>query len=107
MEWIKEVIVDILVTVFIIVSIWLGDIWMWWVLVAYTGLLLVAKATVLMSDGFLSNRSQKTQQAPNWFLHLLYGINIILLGYIGWWYLLGGWTLIWLFSFLSQRKTNR
>lgn len=106
MSWLKEVIVDVLVTVFIIVSIWLGDIWMWWVLVAYTVLLLIAKTAVLMSDGFLSTRRQRSQQAPDWFLHLLYGINIILLGYIGWWYLLGGWALIWLFSFLSQRKPN-
>lgn len=106
MSWIKEVIVDILVTIFIVVSIWFGDVWMWWVLVVYTGLLLVAKTAVLMSDGFLS-RNQTKQQAPNWFIHLLYGANVFLLGYAGWWYLLGGWVLIWLFSYLGQRKSNK
>ena len=103
MNWLSEVIVDIMVTMFIAVSIWLGDIWMWWVIAVYSGLLLIAKGVVLTGDGFLS-RTQKSQHAPDWFLHILYGVNLVLLAIAGWWYLLAAWILIWLFSFLSQRK---
>lgn len=103
MKWLNEVIVDIMVTLFIAASIWLGDIWMWWVIVVYTGLLLIAKGVVLTGDGFLS-RAQKSQQVPDWFLHVLYAINLVLLAYAAWWYLFAAWCLIWLFSYLGQRK---
>lgn len=103
MHWLKDVIVDICVTVFIAAAFWLADPWMWWVIAIYTGLLLIAKSIVLTGDGFLS-RSQKSQQAPEWFLHLLYAVNVVLLGLAGWWYLMAAWCLIWLFSFLGLRK---
>jgi hypothetical protein len=105
MDWLKDVIVDILVTVFIAAFIWFGYIWMWWVIAVYSGLLLVAKAVVLTGDGFLS-RTQNNQQAPDWFLHVLYALNIIMLGMFGWWWLTGGWCLIWLFSYLGQRNKS-
>ena len=82
-----------------------GDIWMWWVIAVYSALLLIAKGVVFTGDGFL-NRTHKSQKAPDWFLHVLYAANIILLMIAGWWILLAGWCLIWLFSYLGQRKTN-
>lgn len=103
MNWIKEVIVDILVTIFVAVAFWLSDPWMWWVIIVYTGLLLIAKVFVLGGDGFLS-RSQKSQQAPECFLHILYAINVALLAAAGWWFLMAGWCLIWLLSYWGQRK---
>jgi hypothetical protein len=105
MNWIKNVIVDICVTIFIAVAVWLGDLWMWWVIAVYTALLLIAKGVVIRGDGFL-RRSQKSQQAPEWFLHLLYALNIALLALANWWFLMAGWCLIWLFSYLGQRKMN-
>lgn len=89
MTWIKDVIVDILVTLFIGAAVWLGDIWMWWVIAVYSALLLIAKGVVLTGDGFL-NRTHKSQKAPDWFLHVLYAANIILLMIAGWWILLAG-----------------
>ena len=106
MHWLKDVTVDILVTLFIAVAIWLGEVWLWWVIAVYTLLMIIAKSVVLWGDGFLS-RAQKSQNAPEWFLHLLYGINVALLAYAGWWYLLGGWVVIWILSFLGQRKINQ
>lgn len=103
MSWLKDVIVDILVTIFIATAFWLGDPWMWWVIAVYTALLLIAKGVVLTGDSFMQ-RAQKSSQSPEWFLHLLYAINIILLGIAGWWFLMSGWCLIWLFSYLAERK---
>ena len=101
-NWLKEVVVDIMVTLFIAVAIALGDSWMWWVLAVYSGLLTIAKGLVLRGDGF-PNRTQKSKQAPEWFFHLLYAVNVALLVYAGWWYLMAGWCLIWLFSYLGLR----
>jgi hypothetical protein len=105
MEWLKGVLVDICVTILIAVAYWLGDPWMWWVIAIYTGLLLIAKSMVLTGDGFL-RRSQKSQKAPEWFLHLLYALNVVLLALAGWWYLMAAWVLIWLLSVLGLRKVN-
>lgn len=103
MNWLKDIIVDILVTIFIATAYWLGDPWMWWVITVYTVLLLIAKGVVLTGDGFMQ-RAQQSLKAPEWFLHLLYLINIILLGVAGWWFLMSGWCLIWLFSYLAEKK---
>lgn len=105
MNWLKDVIVDILVTVFIAAAYWLTDPWMWWVIAVYTVLLLIAKGVTFKSDGLLG-RAQKPQQAPEWFLHLLYAINVVLLVLAHWWFLMAGWCLIWLFSYLSQQKAT-
>lgn len=103
MSWIREVIVDILVTLFIGMGVWLGDPWMWWIIAVYTALLLVAKGLVLTGEGFLA-RTRQQQSAPDWFLHLLYAVNVALLAIANWWILLTGWAAIWLFSYLGQRR---
>lgn len=105
MSWLKEIIVDILVTFFIAVAFLLNDPWMWWVIAVYTALLLIAKGAALTSSGLL-RQSRKSQQAPEWILHVLYAVNVILLGLASWWFLMAGWVLIWLLSYLAQRKVQ-
>lgn len=105
MGWLKNVIVDILVTIFIAAAFWLSDTWMWWVIVVYTVVLLIAKSISVTSEGFIS-KTQKKQQAPEWFLHLLYGVNVLLLALAGWWFLAAGWVAIWILSYLGQRKSK-
>lgn len=107
MNWIKEVIVDVAVTIFIIAAVLLGDIWMKYIIWVYTGIMLLTKGIVLSSDNFLQIVKKSKNNAPEWFAHLLYATNTLVLFYFAWWYAAAGWVLIWLFSFLTQRKLKK
>lgn len=107
MSWLKEVIVDIAVTIFIITAVLLAEPWMKYIIWAYTGIMLLTKTIVLFGDSFTQLVSKAKNNAPEWFAHLLYALNTAALLYFGWWYAAAGWALIWLFSFLTQRKLNK
>lgn len=106
MNSLKEIVVDILVTIFIAVAVWLHNPWMWWVIAIYTLILFIAKGYVLYSDGFLQESLQKQDEAE-WVLHILYALNIILLGIATWWYPAALWVLIWLFSYIGKLKREK
>ncbi len=103
MNSLKEIAVDILVTIFIAAAVWLHDPWMWWVIAVYTVLMLIAKGFSLYSEGLL-RRAQKNEGDYEKLLHFLYAVNIILLGVAHWWYLAVLWVLIWLFSYIGKLR---
>ncbi|MDZ7714887.1 MAG: hypothetical protein U5J95_01620 [Balneolaceae bacterium] len=104
MNWLKDILVDIAVTVFIITAVLLSDPWMKWVIWVYTGIMLLTKAMVLLGDNLLMIVKKAKNEVPSWIPHLLYGINTALLLYFQWWYAAGGWALIWIFSFIADQK---
>lgn len=104
MYWIKEVFVDVVVSVFIIVAVLLEFPWMRWIITGYTLLLLLAKIIVLVGDSTLQLIRKTKTNAPDWFSHLLYALNTVVLLYAQWWYLAGAWILIWLLSLRAQQK---
>lgn len=104
MSWIKEVLVDIAVTLFIIAAVLLADPWMKYIVWAYTGIMLLTKTIVMSSDNFMQIVNKSKTNAPDWFAHLMYALNTLVLLYFSWWYASAGWALIWLFSYLTQRK---
>ncbi len=106
MNSLKEILVDICVTVFIVVAVMLHDPWMWWVIAVYTVLMFIAKVVALYSEGLL-RRAQKNRSDNDRILHFLYALNIILLAYAEWWYLAVLWILIWLFSYIGKLKTKK
>ncbi|MDZ7693482.1 MAG: hypothetical protein U5K69_20585 [Balneolaceae bacterium] len=104
MNWIKDVIVDLIVTLFIITSVFFQESWMWWVIIIYTGIMLLAKVVVLAGDSSLQLIRKTKTEVPEWFSHLLYGLNTLALIYGQWWWATAGWLLIWILSFTAQRK---
>lgn len=104
MSWIKDVVVDLIVTAFIITSAILLETWMWWVVIIYTAVMLLAKVVVLAGDNALQLIRKTKTDAPDWFPHLLYGLNTATLIYGEWWFAAAGWLGIWVLSFLAQRK---
>ncbi|WP_138429711.1 hypothetical protein [Fodinibius saliphilus] len=106
MSWLKDVIVDIIVTATIITTVLVEHSFLFWLLWGYTGLLLFVKLFVLIGDDFLNMMNKAKTEAPKWFSHLLYAINTGTLTYFQHWYLAGGWLLIWGLSFLTQRKID-
>ena len=104
MSWIKNAIVDIAITIMIVLMIFVGVDWMYWVLVIYTGFMVLIKIVGLLGPAIKSKVSSETP--PNWFYHLLYGMNVGLLASFQYWPLAGGWVLIWILSVIYQRKRS-
>lgn len=104
MSWIKDIVVDLIVTAFIISSAFLLESWMWWVIIIYTAIMLLAKIIVLAGDSSLQLIRKTKTEAPDWLSHLLYALNTVALVYGGWWFAAAGWLGIWILSFIAQRK---
>ncbi|MEX1136323.1 MAG: hypothetical protein WEB89_05445 [Balneolales bacterium] len=104
MSWFKEIIVDVLVTVFILLTAMLEAVWMQYTLVGYTSLMLAVKLFVFFNDNYLNLLKKKRQTAPVSVIYQLYGINIAILILFDWWITAGLWLLIGIISYLTDKK---
>lgn len=104
MDWLKDVLLDILVTIFIVTAVFVSDPWMVWIIWIYTGIMLITKTVVFFGDNFLRLADKAITSAPEWVPHLLYAINTTALLAFQWWYSGVAWALIWAFSYGAQRK---
>lgn len=104
MKWFREVLLDVAVTVIIILAVTLKISALKYIVFFYTVLMLLLKAIVFFDDSFLQLIKHRRSQAPIWFIHLLYGTNVLILGICGWWITSAQWAVIWLLSWLSQQK---
>lgn len=113
MGWLKHVIVDILVTLGIILAAVLDPLWLRWVVVAYTGLMLLLKGAAYVGSTGAAGRRLQTPDVPGWFFHVLYALNVgAALAAWRWqtppWILVAvGWLLIWLLSVLAEQHTRK
>lgn len=107
MDWIKDIFLDIIVSLFIVSAVFLEIEWMYWIVIAYTAILLLTKAIVLLADDALQLIRKTETKAPKWVNHLIYGVNTLALLVNAWWYVGSGWVLIWLLSWLAQYKLDR
>ena len=98
MKWLKDVVIDLIVTVLIAVAVFGGFAWALWVVWIYTPLMLVLKALAFFSVSLQTLTRKKSVAPPVWFFHLLYGTNVALLAYGRLWVLAGLWIAIWVFS---------
>lgn len=106
MHWLKDVFIDIIVTITIVSAVLLEIEWMYWVITVYTGVLLLAKSVVFLADDALQLIRKTQNKAPEWFNHLLYGVNTAVLLFNEWWYLGAAWAIIWILSYLASRKLS-
>ena len=104
MSWIKNAIVDIGITILIAAMVLTNLNWIYWVLVIYTGFMVLIKVVGLIGPAIKSKVTDDTP--PNWFYHLLYALNVALLAMGQHVYLLAGWAVIWLLSIVYQRKRS-
>lgn len=107
MHWLKDSIVDILVTIFIVIAVFLEAPILSGIIIGYTLVLLIAKGVILIGDDTLNLLNKTKTEAPVWLSHLLYGMNTVVLLYSGWWYTGAGWAVIWALSYMAQRKLDR
>lgn len=105
MSWLKNVIIDVLITVLIVlVTSNVLPEWANWIVLIYTPFMLALKALALFS-GINKIKMQKPENSPPaWFFHVLYAINVAALVYGQWYITAGQWALIWLISFFIEMR---
>lgn len=104
MSWFKEIILDVLVTVFILIAVITEARWMQYILIGYSVLMLVVKVFVYLNDNYLKLIKKKNQTAPVSVIYQLYGINVAILILYDWWVTAVMWLLIGLLSYLTHKK---
>ena len=103
MGWIKDIIVDVAVTVCIAFATIQGAEWATWIVWIYTPLMVLLRIGAYFGPRTVK-KGKVTEAVPVWVYHLLYGINVVLLLAAQWWLVAGGWAAIWLLSYLSYQK---
>ena len=105
MAWLKNVVVDIVVTILIVlVTSNVLPAWADWIVLVYTPFIFLVKAVALFSGVSKIKQKKPEEEPPEWFLHTLYAINVAALLYAQWWIFAGIWAITWLFSFIQERR---
>lgn len=99
--WIKNVVIDLIVTAVILLLVVQGARWAEGAVWIYTVLMVLLKAAALFAGAFGRPGSYA---APAWFFHALYAVNVGALAVDGRWGLAGLWLLIWAFSVAADRR---
>lgn len=107
MKWIKNVVVDIVVSVVIIIGVFVQVQGLEIVIIAYTGLMVFLKLLAVVSDQFMKSVKKTTVQAPLWFTSSVYAFNVFLLLGFAWYLTAAQWALIWLFSWIAYKKSQK
>jgi hypothetical protein len=115
MSWIKNAIVDIIVTILIITAVFfVRVVWLDWVVVGYTALILISKIAIMAIGQMQVLMKGRASDVPEWVSHTLYATNVVVLLFGGWqyssgmWLISGGmWLLIWLFSYLTYIRITK
>jgi len=103
-HWITEILVDLTVTVTIICAVLLGYIWLNYIVIGYTILLLLVKFLVVISSQFQAITKKGKSTAPSWVYHFLYAVNTTFLLVFSWYLTAIGWAIIWGLSIYISKK---
>lgn len=114
MPWLKSVVLDIVVTVIIVAAAYLDLTWTRWLLLIYTPLMLLLKVFAFFGTTTMSALKRKAVEAPPWFFHLLYALNVgapVLAALhwdrLVWWFIAAGWALIWILSIAVEARLRQ
>lgn len=112
MAWLRHVVIDLIVTLFIVVATVLHLGWMRWLVLGYTVLMIALKIVALV--GNLGGVLRTGTSVPTWFFHLLYAVNIVAAAWAAvtwadtiWWGIAVGWLLLWILSVMVEARARR
>jgi len=95
MQWLKNIVVDLLAILVIALAVFYSSNYLSYVVYTYTALLVVARLFSLISGNFRAITKKKIAEAPIWVYHAMYAVNVLILT-LGQWYLTAaGWVFIW------------
>ena len=106
MKWLKQVILDLVITVLILVATILNPVWAMWIVVVYTPIMLLMKVFSVFGTGITAKIKQTDAAVPTWFWHSLYAVNTVALLFAGWWITGTQWALIWILSIVAEARTR-
>lgn len=107
MAWLKNVILDIVVFIVVVLYVSGGEPWTRWVIMIYTPFMLLLKLGAVASAGSIkpmTGQKKKVDGAPDMFFHVLYATTAVLLAYSGWWIMAAAWLAIWVASIVYLKK---
>lgn len=103
MRWIKDVLVDIAVTVVLLVAT-VGEVQgARWAITIYTPFILFLQFVQYVQRHSLSKFKPKGTTAPDYAYHVLYGANVLIAAYDRWWWVAGCWAAVWVLSTLTAK----
>lgn len=100
----KQIVVDLIVTILIIVAVVINNQWLTYLIISYTVLMLGAKSLVVFSGQVRAITKKNKSSIPDILYHLLYGINVAALTAFAWYYTAAAWAIIWISSIYGLRK---
>jgi hypothetical protein len=104
MNWLKEVVVDVIITL-VLICIFLFNRTEWVLAFQiYTPILLFLKLIAILGSS-LGNRLHGN--APPTFFHTLYAINVLVFLINGWWALCVQWMIVWFLSSIFNIKIQK
>jgi len=104
MKWLKKVILDIVITIIIISTLFFKTLVLKVFLFIYTPIMLIGRILALTGMNIQKKGGAK---APDWFLHVLYCINVLVLVINRWWILAALWLVIWFLAFLYTKRSRK
>lgn len=106
MPWLRNVVLDLVVTACILAATVFEQTWAGWIVVVYTPLMVVLKAVAFFTPD-LGGGMKRGDEVPDLFYHLLYAVDAGLLLLHGWWWTGAGWILIWILSATRTMRRRR
>lgn len=107
MSWLKNALVDLAVTGLVVTATVLDQRWALVLLAIYTPLMLVLKVLPLLPGALPVKPPRLTDDAPSWFYHVLYALNVALLAAFAQWMLAAGWLGIWGLSAAAEARAKQ
>ena len=104
--WIRNVILELAVTLLIVVATIPEPAWARWIVMAYTILMLALKVIALLGRNVMKSVRPTNPDVPSWFWHVNYGVNVALLAVDAWWLVALGWFGIWILSFVFEQRMH-
>lgn len=104
--WIRDIILDLLVTLAIVIALFLDFLWLAYAIYVYTILILITRLLLLRSSGLRTVSSKQHSSAPKWIYHLLYATNVVLLALHLWLLTAAAWAVIWALAAYEQQLAH-
>lgn len=103
-RWLKEILLDLVVTVIIVLAALPALTWARWIVMVYTPFMLLLKVGALLAAPHLPRTRRQT---PEVVFHGLYGLNVLALLVGRWWWMAAAWGVIWILSVAIERRQQR
>jgi len=95
MNWLKNALLDIAITVMIALATFGEMQWAWWVVVVYTPFMLLLKIMAFQGRHKRSKIKPTDVGVPTIVYHILYAANVFFAVWDRWWWMAAAWAVIW------------